>query len=54
MAIVNLARDLEHDRDVALNDQDAALWMLVDSPELAALHGDPRYHDLLRRMHLEP
>ncbi len=33
---------------------DGVLWMLPDTPEFAPLHGDPRYHDLLRRMHLEP
>jgi TolB-like protein len=33
---------------------DGVLWMLPDAPEFEPLHGDPRYHDLLRRMHLEP
>jgi hypothetical protein len=49
------------DRDAAFADlarafdaHDAVLWMLPDAPEFEALHGDPRYHDLLRRMHLEP
>lgn len=42
------------DLERAFEAHDAVLWMLPDSPEFEALHGDPRYHDLLRRMHLEP
>ncbi len=58
LAIVHVALG-EHDAAFADLERGFAahegnLLMLVDSPELAALHGDPRYHDLLRRMHLEP
>ncbi len=58
LAIVHVALN---ERDVAFAElerafevHDAALWGLVDAPEFEALHGDPRYHDLLRRMHVEP
>ncbi len=58
LAVVRLALG---DRDAAFADlergfagHDSVLWMLADSPEFGSLRGDPRYHDLLRRMHLEP